>query len=83
MVGRDNEEYSREMLEWADLFQKETGNEVEVLDPDSIDGEIFARSHEVMAYPTLCVVDNSSSMLAMWAQKYPQFDEVTYVIRSV
>lgn len=83
MVWRDNTDYARETIEWIDGFKKATGIDVETADPDTISGEIFATSHDVVQYPTLCVVDDASRMLAMWPGKMPQYEEVSYIMRNV
>ena len=82
MVTRDNAEYTREAMEWMAEFTRSTGIEVELQDPETIMGEIFATSHEIMQYPTGCVVDSSSRIISKWAGKLPQFEEVSYVLRD-
>lgn len=83
MLWRDDTEYAREVIEWMDGFKKQTGNEVESVDPDSIEGEIFATTHDILQFPTLVIVDQNSSILSKWSGKLPQYEEVTYIIRSV
>lgn len=82
MVTRDNAEYTRGAMEWMAEFTRSTGIEVELQDPETIMGEIFAISHEIMQYPTVCVVDSSSRIISKWAGKLPQFEEVSYVLRD-
>jgi hypothetical protein len=83
MVVRDNTEYTREAMEWVKDFTYETGNEVEIIDPETISGEIFASAHDVVRYPAVLVVDSDSKTIAKWMGELPQFDEVTYVMRNV
>ena len=82
MVTRDNAEYTRESMDWMTEFARETGIQVEWENPETIGGEIFATTHEIMQYPTVCVVDGSSKIIAKWAGKMPRFEEVSYVLRD-
>ena len=82
MVSRDNTEYAREVSDWMIEFKRETGYDVELEDPETIHGEIFATSHDIMQYPTLCVVSDDSKILTKWSGKLPQFEEVTYIMRD-
>lgn len=82
MVCRDNTDYTREAFDWMKEFKRETGYDVELEDPETIHGELFATHHDIMQYPTVCVTDGSSKVIAKWAGKLPQFEEVTYIMRD-
>ena len=82
MVVKDNTEFTREAMEWMTDFKKETGYDVDWEDPETISGEIFATHHDILQYPTLCVTDDSSKILASWSGKLPQFEEVSYIMRD-
>ena len=82
MVCRDNTEYTREATDWVTDFKKETGIDVDWEDPETISGELFASHHDIVQYPTICVMRDDSKMLAKWSGKLPQFEEVTYIMRD-
>ncbi len=82
MVCRDNTDYTREAFDWMKEFKRETGYDVELEDPETIHGELFATHHDIVQYPTVCVTDGSSKIIAKWAGKLPQFEEVTYIMRD-
>lgn len=83
-VWRDNTEYAREVENWIRDFQSQTGNDIESLDPDSVDGSSFARASDIVEYPTLAVVDDRGAMLQMWrGLPLPSFDQVTYYAGTV
>ena len=83
MVCRDNMDYTREAFNWMADFKRETGYDVELEDPETINGELFAVHHDIVQYPTVCVLnEGNSKMVAKWAGKLPQFEEVTYVMRD-
>ena len=41
IVVKTHSEYFREAEEWGVEYQRETGREVELIDPETIEGEIF------------------------------------------
>lgn len=82
VVSRRDAEYERETDEWMRDFTDETGIPVDFEDIETISGEIFATSHDIVRYPTVCVVDGDSKIITSWEGKLPQFEEVTYVMRD-
>ncbi len=80
VVGRDMADYSRMMNEWIREFERRTGREVEVIDPDSGDGISLCRAYDVVEYPTILALnDSDGAVLSMWrGQNLPTFDEVTF-----
>lgn len=83
-LWKDNTDYAREVTEWLVAYREQTGQAAESLDPDTIDGEIFARAHDVVEYPSILAVDDSSVTLKLWkGRPLPQIDEVAYYVREV
>ncbi len=82
-IWRDNTDYAREVGEWIDEMNRSTGREIESIDPDTVMGEIFCSSHDIVQYPTICVIDESSKILRKWVGKLPQFEEVSHIMRNV
>lgn len=84
IVVKTQSEYYREAYEWQTDFKRETGEEAELIDPETIEGEIFVSTREIMQYPTLVVLGVNGEILRKWSGiPLPQFDQVTYVLRSV
>ena len=84
IVVKRESEYFREAEEWRVDFSRETGNEVEMIDPETIEGEIFASTRDIMQYPSVVVLGGSGEVIKKWSgSPLPQFDRVSYVLRSV
>ena len=82
-VWRDNTDYAREVIMWMDDFKHDTGKDVESLDPDSIDGEIFVKARDIVEYPTVVAVADDGTVLKSWrGTPLPQIDEVSYYVRE-
>lgn len=82
-VWREDSDYGREMAEWLKDFTYQTGREIESLDPDTVEGEIFSTTYDVVEYPTLLALDNQGKVLASWrGLPLPLMNEVSYYLKS-
>ena len=82
-VWRDNTDYAREVSEWLEEFKKRDLGDIESLDPDTVEGESFARAHDVVEYPTIMAVDDSGRELEVWrGLPLPLMDQVAYYARE-
>ena len=80
VVWRDNTDYAREVIDFLREFKRRTGKDIESLDPDSREGENFARTYDIMQYPTIIAVSNNMGMeQKRWSGKpLPLIDEVNF-----
>ena len=84
IVVKTHSEYFREAEEWGAEYQRETGREVELIDPETIEGEIFASTRDIMQYPSLLILGGSGEIVRKWSgSPLPQLDQVSYMLRSV
>ena len=83
-IAREESDYAREVREWTHEFKRDTGYEVEMMDPDSVDGEIFTQAHDILQFPTIAVTTNDGVMQQRWGgTPLPQFDDVLYYVRQI
>jgi hypothetical protein len=79
VVYKDFTEYAREVTDYLRDFQKITGHELETLDPESTEGEIFCRAHDIVEYPTIVALTSSGQVQHIWkGRPLPSFNEVSY-----
>lgn len=84
VVVKRQSEYFREADEWRVEFSRETGQTVEIVDPETIEGEIFASARDIMQYSCVVVLGAGGEVVKKWSgSPLPQFDQVSYVLRSV
>lgn len=82
-VTREGMDYSRGVNDWLREFERRTGREVEVLDPDTREGDGFARTYDVVEYPTIVALAEDGKLLASWrGATMPTIDEVSYYARE-
>lgn len=78
-VFRDNQDYTRSVTEWMENFRRQTGYEVEVMDPDR--EERFCRIYDIVEYPTIVALDSQGGLREMWkGRDLPLINDVAYYI---
>lgn len=78
-IYKDNQDYTRMVDEWLTDFYRQTGHEIETLDPDA--NVSFCETYDIVEYPTILALDNTGAILSIWrGQKLPLFNEVLYYL---
>lgn len=76
-IYRDNQDYSRAVSEWLENFRRQTGREIEVMDPDK--NPSFCETYDIVEYPTILALGNQGDVRALWRGKdLPLINEVLY-----
>lgn len=76
-VYRDNEDYTRTVTDWIENIRRQTGHEIESMDPD--ENVHFCETYDIVEYPTIIALDNQGSVLNMWrGRDLPLIDEVLF-----
>ena len=79
MIYKEESDHARVVLDYMRDFTRQTGKELEVMDPDSREGSSFCRVYDIVQYPTLIALDDSSRMVQMWpGLPLPRIMEVSY-----
>ena len=78
-IYRDNQDYSRSVNEWLEDFRRQTGREIETIDPDR--EPHFCEAYDVVEYPTILILGERGEVRSMWRGKdLPLFNEVLYYL---
>ncbi len=79
VVYKDAHDYTRAVDMFRDDFARQTGRVLEVLNPDSREGEQFCRTYDILEYPTIIALSNDGVMQNMWnGPVMPTISEVSY-----
>ena len=74
-IYRDNQDYSRSVDEWLTNIYRQTGREIETIDPDKNTG--FCEAYDVVAYPTILALGEQGDVRASWrGRNLPLTNEV-------
>lgn len=81
IIYKDARDYTREVLDYLQDFERQTGKKLESVDPETRDGESLCRAYDIVEYPTLLAVDDQGIMQQMWrGRPLPQISEVSYYV---
>lgn len=76
-VYKGNQDYSRTVDEWLTDFHRQTGREIETMDPDSNTG--FCEAYDIVEYPTILALGEQGDVRASWrGLNLPLIDEVSF-----
>ena len=76
-IFRDNEDYTRSVTDWLENFRRQTGKEIETMNPD--ENASFCETYDIVEYPTIIALGNNGEVLAMWrGRSLPLINEVLY-----
>ena len=76
-IYRDNQDYSRSVNEWLENFRRQTGREIETINPD--ENISFCEAYDVVEYPTIMALGEQGEVHASWrGRTLPLIDEVLY-----
>ncbi|MFC2754322.1 MAG: hypothetical protein ACFN24_00245 [Candidatus Nanogingivalis sp.] len=82
VVYKDASDHGREVREYVDDFEKQTGLEIEQKNPDDSRNQFFLQAYDIVEYPTILAIADDGRLLQMWhGRPLPLFDEVAYYAR--
>jgi len=81
VVTKENMDYSRTVDTFITDFTRQTGRQLDVLDPDSNEGDTFCRTYDIVEYPTIIALGNDGQVQNSWSgTTLPTIDEVSYYV---
>lgn len=79
VIARENTDYARAVSTFVSDFLRQTGRTIEVLNPDSPDGDSFCRTYDIVEYPSIVALSNDGQMQNTWSgAMLPTISEVSY-----
>ncbi len=80
IIWNEATDYASEVRSWLKDFEHDTGGTkiVESIDPETMEGESFCRTYDIVRYPTIIAVDNDGKVLEEWTgTPLPQIEQVS------
>jgi hypothetical protein len=79
VVYKNESDHARDVMDFLRDFKRQTGRDLETLEPDSRDGETFCRAYDIVQYPTVIAISDDSVMQNIWTGlPLPTISEVSY-----
>lgn len=77
MLYRQNSEMASKTEEFMREFSRRSAHTIEVLDPDTREGDSLARVYDIVSYPAILVLTDDGQPLKSWeGDMLPLMDEV-------
>lgn len=81
IVTKDATDYARSVTEYLRDFEKQTGHQLETINPDTAAGSGFCQTYDIVEYPTMIAVDDSGRVQQLWrGLPLPTISEVSYYV---
>lgn len=79
VVYKIESDHAREVLDYLRDFERQTGRQLDELDPETREGADFCRVYDVVEYPTLLALDDEGKLLNQWrGRPLPTISEVSF-----
>ncbi len=79
VVYQDNSDHAREVIDYRRDYERQTGHELEVVNPDSREGAAFCRVYDIVEYPTIVALSEGGQLQNLWrGRPLPTISEVSY-----
>ena len=79
VVYKQATDYTRQVEEYLEAFKRQTGRELEILDPETREGSGFCETYDIVEYPTLVALSDDGQIQNQWkGLPLPTLSEVSY-----
>lgn len=79
VVYKYESDHARQVLDYLRDVERQTGHDLEVIDPDTREGADFCRVYDIVEYPTLIALDEGGQLQHMWrGLPLPTISEISY-----
>ena len=81
VVYKQQTDYARRVDDFMFDFKRQTGRELETLDPDTRDGSSFTAAYDIVEYPTIIAISDDGQVQNTWrGLPLPTISEVSYYV---
>lgn len=81
VIYKEESDHAREVIDYLRDFERQTGRELETLDPETREGADFCRAYDIVEYPSLVALSDDGRLQNLWrGQPLPTISEVSYYV---
>lgn len=81
VIYKDESDHAREVTDYLRDFKRQTGHDLETMNPDTPAGTDFCRAYDIVEYPTIVAVSDDGVMQNLWrGTPLPTISEVSYYV---
>jgi hypothetical protein len=81
IVYKYESDHAREVISYLRDFSRQTGHDIQEIDPDTRDGAEFCRVYDIVEYPTMLALSDDGQVLNTWrGSPLPTISEVSFYV---
>lgn len=81
VIYKEESDHAREVLDYLRDFKRQTGHDLEVIDPDTADGANFCRTYDIVEYPSIVAISDDGILQNLWRGcPLPTISEISYYV---
>ena len=81
VIYKQATDYARQVEDYMADFKRQTGHDLEVLDPETRDGVGFCSVYDILEFPTLIAISDDGQIQNQWrGLPLPTMSEVSYYV---
>lgn len=82
VIYKDESDHAREVIDYLRDFKRQTGHDLDTIDPDTAEGADFCRTYDIVEYPTIVAFSDDGVLQNVWrGQPLPTISEVSYYVQ--
>ena len=79
IVYKEESDHARTVTDYLRDFERQTGKQLESVDPETRDGSAFCATYDVVEYPSIVAVDDNGVLQNLWrGTNFPTISELSY-----
>jgi len=81
VIYKDESDHAREVVDYLRDFTRQTGHELETMNPDTPHGMDFCRTYDIVEYPSIVALSDDGTLQNLWrGLPLPTISEVSYYV---
>ena len=81
VIYKEETDYARQVTDYMRDFLRQTGHELETMNPESAEGISFTGTYDIMEFPTVVALSDDGRLQNMWrGLPLPTISEVSYYV---
>lgn len=82
VVYKDKTDYARIVEEFLHDFKRQTGHDLEVINPEERQNLQFCEAYDILRYPTILAISDDGRLQNSWVDlPLPTISEVSYYVQ--
>lgn len=81
VIYKEESDHAREVFDYLRDFKRQTGHDLETVDPDSAAGADFCRTYDIVEYPSIVALSSDGQLQNLWrGRPLPTISEISYYV---